>query len=228
MKKHFSIAGVIAIIALLTAYTGCKKKDSLDTTKPVVTLNGLATCYLQKGTPYVDAEATALDNVDGTLPVNSTGGPNINIIGMYTETYTATDKAGNSGTATRTIYVVDITGNYNVVRKTPYPVVVSTTTTNYPDGLSLLNNMSGQIYHSNFDNYPTIYLNSFLTSGNSINLPAQTLYCGIPAINRTFSGSGAITMLHGSVRDTTEIIFNFTETDSTFVLRSQAVYKKIN
>ena len=78
-----------------------------DTTAPAVTLNGAAAITLQRGTAYVDAGATAVDIVSGSLPVTVTGSVNTGALGVYTLTYKATDAAGNIGTATRTVTVVD-------------------------------------------------------------------------------------------------------------------------
>ena len=111
MKRSISILSCIALIAVSVIYSGCKK-ESPDTTGPVVTVNGLQTCYLQKGRLYVDGDATAMDEVDGTCKVTSSIDVNPSVIGTYTITYTSTDKSGNTGTATRTVYVVDVEGVY--------------------------------------------------------------------------------------------------------------------
>ncbi len=74
---------------------------------PEITLNGDPTVTIQQGDPYADEGATASDLEDGDLtdqivvtnPVNSA------TPGTYTVTYTATDSAGNAGTAERTVIV---------------------------------------------------------------------------------------------------------------------------
>lgn len=76
-----------------------------DTTPPVITLNGSSVINIIVGSTYNDAGATALDNVDGVVAVNSTGTVNTNVIGVYTITYTAVDAAGNSSSRNRTINV---------------------------------------------------------------------------------------------------------------------------
>ena len=75
-----------------------------DTTDPVVSLTGNASVTHQQGTTYVDAGASANDNIDGILTpiLSGTVGDDA---GVYTLTYTATDVAGNSGTVTRTVTV---------------------------------------------------------------------------------------------------------------------------
>ena len=80
----------------------------VDTVAPVITITGLANIAHEQGTIYADAGATAIDNIDGTLTV-TTNGTVGEQAGVYTLTYTATDNAGNSATATRTVVVADTT-----------------------------------------------------------------------------------------------------------------------
>ena len=83
-----------------------------DQTAPVITLVGAATVTVEASTSYLDAGASAEDAVDGNLtgtlgtenPINET---TIKQPGSYTVTYTSTDSAGNSASATRTVNVVD-------------------------------------------------------------------------------------------------------------------------
>ena len=96
-------------------FIGCKKA-ALDTTKPVITLNGLATTYWQFNKSYSDLGASANDDKDGTVPVTTSGNVNPGVIGTYTINYSATDAAGNVATATRTVYVVNFCGTYNLVQ----------------------------------------------------------------------------------------------------------------
>ena len=80
-----------------------------DTTEPVITLNGLAQMSLNVGDTFSDPGATATDNVDGNVSVSPSGSVNTSIAGQYTITYTATDKAGNSASAQRTVTVSNTT-----------------------------------------------------------------------------------------------------------------------
>ena len=70
----------------------------------MVTLNGDSTVAISQGGSYSELGASA----DTGEQVTITGTVNTNVAGTYTLTYTATDAAGNEGTATR---VVVITGN---------------------------------------------------------------------------------------------------------------------
>jgi len=68
-----------------------------DTTAPVITLLGNATVNVVQGQTYVDAGATAQDNVDGNISNQITviNGVNSSVIGSYTVTYDVSDAAGN-------------------------------------------------------------------------------------------------------------------------------------
>ncbi|MCA1621351.1 MAG: DUF5011 domain-containing protein [Acidobacteria bacterium] len=80
-----------------------------DATAPVVTLNGSATMTVECSTSFTDPGATATDSCDGALAVTVTGSVNTGVVNTYTLTYSATDAAGNTGTATRTVIVNDTT-----------------------------------------------------------------------------------------------------------------------
>jgi hypothetical protein len=82
----------------------------VDTTKPVITLNGSANVTIEVFTSYIDAGATVTDNYDASVSVTPGGVVDVNTLGTYTITYTATDIYGNSAdSVTRTVNVVDTT-----------------------------------------------------------------------------------------------------------------------
>ena len=58
-----------------------------------------------QGTAYTEQGATALDDRDGVLTVTTTGSVDTDIVDTYTVTYRATDAAGNTGEANRTVTV---------------------------------------------------------------------------------------------------------------------------
>ncbi|QTN32008.1 DUF5011 domain-containing protein [Akkermansiaceae bacterium] len=75
---------------------------------PVVTLNGPSSVTLECFVDfYTELGATATDPEDGSRPVVISGTVDRTKVGVYTRTYTATDSEGATGTATRTINVVD-------------------------------------------------------------------------------------------------------------------------
>jgi hypothetical protein len=94
MKKLFIIFPLIAIW-----FVSCKK-TSTDTTAPVITIVGAPSVYVDKGTSYTDAGATALDETDGdissSIVINNP--VNVNVEDIYYVTYNVSDKAGNKAT----------------------------------------------------------------------------------------------------------------------------------
>jgi hypothetical protein len=82
----------------------------VDTTAPVLTLNGASTMTVECHTAFTDPGATAADSCDTSVPVNVAGSVNADAVGTYTLTYTASDDSGNAGTSvSRTVNVVDTT-----------------------------------------------------------------------------------------------------------------------
>ncbi|MCP4644066.1 MAG: DUF5011 domain-containing protein, partial [bacterium] len=82
-----------------------------DTTPPVITVLGQNPVTLEVGTSYVDAGATATDDVDGDLTASIvvTNSVNSSALGTYTVLYEVSDASGNSASASRTVNVVDTT-----------------------------------------------------------------------------------------------------------------------
>ena len=86
--------------------------DPPDTTVPVITLLGSSSVTLQGGGTYVDAGATAWDNVDGdiTSRIVTVNPVNPWVLGTYSVTYDVSDAAGNAALQKkRTVKVVDTT-----------------------------------------------------------------------------------------------------------------------
>lgn len=78
-----------------------------DTTKPVITLNGEANLSIEQGAAYIEANATAVDAVDGSVDVVISGAVGADP-GVYTLSYTAADAAGNIESTTRTVTVTAV------------------------------------------------------------------------------------------------------------------------
>ncbi|MFT5216632.1 MAG: hypothetical protein ACI83H_001760 [Glaciecola sp.] len=87
---------------LTVAFIGCSSDDSAYTTSPVITVTPGADT-VEQGSAWTDAGATA----DGGETVTVSGTVDTSTPGTYTITYTAIDASGNTGTATRTVTVVD-------------------------------------------------------------------------------------------------------------------------
>ncbi len=82
----------------------------VDTTPPVITLNGSNPMTVQCHTSFTDPGATASDGCAGNLTgsIVVTGSVNPNVIGSYVRTYTVSD-GSNTVSTTRTVNVVDTT-----------------------------------------------------------------------------------------------------------------------
>ena len=78
----------------------------VDTTAPVISLNGSNPLTVELSGSYTELGATA----DTGETVTASGTVDVSTVGTYTITYTATDVAGTVGTATRTVNVVTVTG----------------------------------------------------------------------------------------------------------------------
>jgi len=201
MKKNILNLSAIALIAISSVFTGCQK-DDVD--PPVVTLNGAASQTISLQGTYTEMNATATDEEDGAITPTISGTVNVNLTGTYTITYSATDAAGNTGTASRTVIVVNdadaMTGTYNcsIAGSPPYTytqTITASTTLNNRIGFSKFGDYAG-----NSGIYATII-------GSTVDLPSQTaIQVGSPAADRVFAGSGSI------VSSTT---FNITYTETT-------------
>ena len=88
------------------ALLGCDKEPR-DYVRPVLTLNGQAVMSISYRETFSDPGVRATDDRDGAATVIVTGAVESGRIGEYTLTYTATDVAGNTARATRTVRVVD-------------------------------------------------------------------------------------------------------------------------
>ena len=83
-----------------------------DTAAPAAGANPIEGQYLAPFAAYIDAGATASDNVDGDITgsVSLSGTVDVTTAGSYTLTYAVSDAAGNAATAvTRTVTVVNTT-----------------------------------------------------------------------------------------------------------------------
>lgn len=111
MKKIFNI--VISIMALLCIIS-CSKKESEGRTHttyyPSIEVLGDAAVTVQKGSTYTDAGCKAtLQGEDVTSKVTTTSTVNTAKSGTYSVTYSIANAEGFMKTASRTVYVLDLT-----------------------------------------------------------------------------------------------------------------------
>lgn len=126
MKRNIFYIGLILVSMVMFScnkqsfdYPDGKVGISSITQYPVFTLNGSQYVSVVKGGTYTDAGASAKEG-SNTLTVKTASTVNTAAVGMYTVSYSATNKDGFEGTATRTVVVlpsaetpgVDISGKY--------------------------------------------------------------------------------------------------------------------
>lgn len=210
MKKNVLNFFLLALIATLFVFAGCKKPDNK---VPVITLNGAASQIISLQGIYTELGVNATDEKDGALSSTISGIVNINQTGTYTLTYTATDAAGNVGTATRTVVVVNdidaMSGAY-----------VCSGSTNYNDTLSASETINNRLHFGKFGNYQgntNIYVN---ITGATITLDSVlAVQVGNPPFDRTFKGTG--TVISPTVFD-----LNYTETIDGIVTNKNEIFTK--
>ena len=123
--------------ASVTTSTTTPTSTTTDTQAPVISIKGNNPANIDVNSSYVDLGATVTDNVNDNLgisyKVNGTTVSSINIDTStdttYTITYSATDQAGNTGTATRTVVVgTGVTATTTQSTTTPATTTPDTTT----------------------------------------------------------------------------------------------------
>ena len=113
------VCGALILCAALTACGGGGGGSSsptispppapVDTTAPVISLEGDSEMTVEQGTDFTDPGASATDDTDGTVSVSVSGSVDASTAGTYTLTYTAIDAAGNEASAERVVTVEDTT-----------------------------------------------------------------------------------------------------------------------
>lgn len=103
MKKYLLSISAIVLTAGTLVFTGCKKDDA---TAPVITMNGTDVTVPLQGT-YTELGATATDDKDGAIIPTVSGTVDVNMVGTYKITYSATDAAGNAAEEVRTVTVIN-------------------------------------------------------------------------------------------------------------------------
>lgn len=79
----------------------------VDTTNPVCKLEGVESVTVEASFPYSDDSASCVDGIDGQLQVVESGHVDVEKVGTYPLTYSATDASGNLGRVIRTVHVMD-------------------------------------------------------------------------------------------------------------------------
>ena len=151
--------------------TATRTVNVVDTTAPVITRTGDYPVNHELGDAYVDGGETATD-LSGPITVVTTSTVDVNTIGGYLVTYTATDPSGNSTVTTRSVYVSDTTAPA-ITRTGDYPTTVELGST-YTAPDETATDASGSVTVTKTVNGDTDSVGSFLVfytssdpSGNS-------------------------------------------------------------
>ena len=104
-----------------TGTTVTRTVNVVDTTAPVVTVNGATGVTIERLSSYIESGASWIDAIDGTgsIPAPTSGSVNTGVVGVYVLEYSYTDAQGNTGTAIRTVTVVDTTAPLTPVITVP-------------------------------------------------------------------------------------------------------------
>jgi len=107
----YSVTYDVSDAAGNAATTEIRTVEVVDTTAPVITLNGDNPMTVDQGATYTEPGATVTDNVDTGLTVTITGTVDTSTVGDYELNYDVTDTAGNAAvTVIRTVSVTSTTG----------------------------------------------------------------------------------------------------------------------
>ena len=195
MKKQIIQISLFALV-ISSLIVACKS-DS-DSTAPTITLNGRNPDSLAMLIAYVDLGATAMDDKDGTITskiaVNASDVDN-KLPDSYIVTYSVSDAAGNSSTATRDVVVyanpAGLARNYNVLDTCgPPPAATPFAYSQSPIALN-----GTQIKFNKFADYiGNVNIVATINRNGTITLPYQTDNgIGTSSENHTFVGTGHVT-----------------------------------
>lgn len=198
--------------------TACSKKD---TTFPVISLKGDALEVVTLNSPYSDAGATATDDLDGVLTVETDGSVDTNFAGIYYIIYSATDAAGNQANATRTVVVRNeaeiYNGNYNTMTLTGID------TSYYTASSTISSTLNNRIWLVGYSDVPTAAVYADLRH-DTITVPVQMVNAGTPLLLHSFSGSGFIK----TISDHKVFEISFTDSVGVNIYNGTSVYTKTN
>lgn len=206
----------LLLLLLVFSVFSCKKKDEEN---PVVTLRGDSFITIILNSEFTDPGADAYDNTDGTLTVEISGEVNTDFAGTYNIVYIASDAAGNSSQAIRTVVVRNQAETYNgLYSRTCYTVADTTNQLSTVTVSTILNN---RIWIAGFASYQNASVFADI-SNDTIRFPSQTSTAGIPAVSHKFEGNGLIKIIN----DTTIFEVNFSDSVSGIITNGFMIFKK--
>lgn len=186
--KHFT-ARTISFLMIALFFAACNPNDI---NAPTITLLGdnPDVVLYKSATSYTDPGYSALDATDGPVTVTVIGVINLNSAGVQSLLYEATDASGNKATANRTV-IVDaapyIAGIYNVL-----DVNDNGSSPLYSDTVSICDTAYNVVSFKWFGYMNGGSVNATI-AGNTMTVYQQTVVCGTPPDNYTFTGFGDFT-----------------------------------
>jgi hypothetical protein len=196
----------------------CSKKDK---TAPVVSLKGDAQVMVVLNSHFTDNGATATDETDGELSVETTGTVDTNFAGTYIIIYSAMDAAGNEASASRTVIVRNeaeiYNGNYNTMTASGSDTTYFTATS------TVSNTVNRRIWLVGYSDVATAAVYADLRH-DTITVPVQKINAGQPFQMHSFSGSGLIK----TISDQTVFEINYTDSVGGNIYNGTSVYTKMN
>ncbi|MDP1729491.1 MAG: DUF5011 domain-containing protein [archaeon] len=181
---YYAVDNVGNIGAVYTIYV------ALDKTPPAININGNISLNHEVKTSYIELGATVSDDLNSSeilLNINSSS-LNVNVLGFYNVTYTATDEAGNIATANRTINVVDtvVPTIDHLIGLNPQTIELGSNYSSQELGAVAIDNYDGIISgniivdSSEIDNLVeetyNVYYNVQDSSGNNASQSIRTVY----------------------------------------------------
>ncbi|MBE0674844.1 MAG: DUF5011 domain-containing protein [Bacteroidales bacterium] len=190
MKRFLSLLMVLSL-SLPLIMTSCTPED---TTAPVVTLTGDPVVDHLLNTAYVDDGATAVDDEDGALTVAVLNNVNPDKIGTYTVEFSATDNAGNTGTAERVVNVIVKQVSFVFTWAVADSVVgVGQGIYDYVSVITASATDINKILISNFGGFGTaVVVNATFDKFGNITIPNQQLIGVDPGSEGTVTGTGVM------------------------------------
>jgi hypothetical protein len=175
----------------------------VDVTKPIISLSGLSTMYIEYDTTFSDPGATATDNNDGDLTssIVTSGTVNTSVIGSYSIDYDVSDSTGNDAiTKTRTVIVRDTTdpsislngsSTLYIGYDTTFSDPGAEATDDYDGDLTSSINVSGTVNTSVLGSYTLTYTVDD-SSGNTDSASRTVIVQDITDPNISLSGGSTI------------------------------------
>lgn len=194
MKKLILSFVSLAILGGIALLFSCTE----DTTPPVVTITGDNPLTIVLNTATTDPGATATDDKDGDVTASITSdwsstNPDVNKLGSYTITYSATDEAGNIGTETRTVKVIMTKEKFQAtwhVDETVAPGSPNAGTYSYDVTISPSGTYNDRVLINLLGNYCGSYsVYMTFTEFGSLTIPNQNVTVG-GGTTTNFSGNG--------------------------------------